>query len=242
MNRNIRVQCEWGEKVEITSKPYLSILGERAVEQLLTAGLIHDIADLYELNKADVIALERFGEKSATKLLEAIEASKQNSLERLLVGLGIRHIGEKAAQILAMHYETMDALMAATAEELTTIFEIGDKMAESLVAYFSNEGARDVIEHLRSKGVNMTYTGKRQATGEQGGVFTNKTIVLTGKLTQLTRSEAKAKIEELGGTVTGSVSKKTDIVVAGEDAGSKLTKAEQLGIEVWTEQQLLEQL
>ena len=94
MNRNIRVQCEWGEKVEITSKPYLSILGERAVEQLLTAGLIHDVADLYELNKADVIALERFGEKSATKLLEAIVASKQNALERILVGLGIRHIGE----------------------------------------------------------------------------------------------------------------------------------------------------
>lgn len=218
-------------------------LGERAVEQLLTAGLIHDVADLYELNKEDVMALERFGEKSADKLLAAVEASKTNSLERLLVGLGIRHIGEKAAQILAANFETMDSLMQATEEQLVTIFEIGDKMAESLVAYFANEGAREVIEHLRAVGVNMVYTGRPLAKeSEQDGIFANKTIVLTGKLTQLTRSEAKAKIEELGGTVTGSVSKKTDIVVAGEDAGSKLTKAEQLGIEVWTEQKLLEQL
>lgn len=218
-------------------------LGERAVEQLLRAELIHDVADLYELNKEEVMALERFGEKSADKLLAAVEASKSNSLERLLVGLGIRHIGEKAAQILAANFETMSALMQATEEQLVTIFEIGDKMAESLVAYFANEGAREVIEHLQAVGVNMVYTGRPLTKeSEQGGVFANKTIVLTGKLTQLTRSEAKAKIEELGGTVTGSVSKKTDIVVAGEDAGSKLTKAEQLGIEVWTEQQLLEQL
>lgn len=217
-------------------------LGEKVVEQLLRSQMISDVADLYELEAEKVMTLERLGEKSATKLIAAIEASKQNSLERLLVGLGIRHIGEKAARILAEHYETMDALMQAKEEELVTIFEIGDKMAQSLVQYFANEGALNVIEHLRAKGVNMIYTGPRKAAVlDVDSTFNGKTVVLTGKLMQLTRTEAKAKIEALGGKVTNSVSKNTDLVIVGEDAGSKLTKAEQLGIEVWTENRFLEQ-
>lgn len=218
-------------------------LGEKVVEQLLKASLITNVSDLYELKREQLLELERFGERSAEKLVTAIEASKDNSLEKLLVGLGIRHIGEKAAQIIAAEFGSMARVMEATEEELTAIFEIGDKMATSLVQYFTNEGAQKVIEHLQTVGVNMTYKGRPTTQIiESDSLFAGKTIVLTGKLTQLTRSEAKAKIEALGGTVTGSVSKKTDLVIVGEDAGSKLTKAEQLGIAVWTEQQFLEQL
>jgi len=163
-------------------------------------------------------------------------------MERLLIGLGIRHVGEKAAKIVSEEFGSMEAVMAATEEQLVAIYEIGDKMASSLVEYFSNEDARAVIERLADAGVNMTYKGKKVEVAIGDSPFAGKTIVLTGKLEQLTRNGAKAKIEELGGTVTGSVSKKTDLVIAGADAGSKLTKAEQLGIEVWTEDNLIEQL
>lgn len=217
-------------------------IGERVVSQLLREGLVKDVSDLYTLNKEELIALERMGEKSAQNLLDAIEASKKNSLERLLFGLGIRHVGAKAARLLAEEFESIDALMDATVEQLTAVFEIGDKMADSIVTYFEKEEVRELIERLRQLGVNVYYTGKKINTEEIDSVFNGKTIVLTGKLSQLNRSEAQKKIEELGGKVTGSVSKKTDLVIVGEDAGSKLTKAEQLGIEVWNEERLIEEL
>ncbi|MGE7675385.1 NAD-dependent DNA ligase LigA [Lysinibacillus sp. NPDC094403] len=216
-------------------------LGDKVVEQLLRADLIHDISDLYHLTIEQLVELERMGEKSATNLVNAIQASKENSMERLLIGLGIRHVGEKAAKIVSEEFGTMEAVMAATEEQLVAIHEIGDKMASSLVEYFSNEDARAVIDRLAEVGVNMTYKGKKVEVVVGDNPFAGKTIVLTGKLEQLTRNEAKAKIEELGGIVTGSVSKKTDLVIAGADAGSKLTKAEQLGIEVWNEDSLIEQ-
>ncbi|MFJ7921741.1 NAD-dependent DNA ligase LigA [Lysinibacillus fusiformis] len=217
-------------------------LGDKVVEQLLRADLIHDVSDLYHLTIEQLVELERMGEKSATNLVNAIQASKENSMERLLIGLGIRHVGEKAAKIVSEQFGSMDAVMAATEEQLVAIYEIGDKMASSLVEYFSNDDARAVIERLAEVGVNMTFKGKKVEVVVGDNPFAGKTIVLTGKLEQLTRNEAKAKIEELGGTVTGSVSKKTDLVIAGEDAGSKLAKAEQLGIEVWNEENLIEQL
>lgn len=217
-------------------------LGDKVVEQLLRADLIHDVSDLYHLTVEQLVELERMGEKSATNLVNAIQASKENSMERLLIGLGIRHVGEKAAKIVSEEFGSMEAVMAATEDQLVAIYEIGDKMASSLVEYFSNEDARAVIGRLAEAGVNMTYKGKKVEVAIGESPFAGKTIVLTGKLEQLTRNEAKAKIEELGGTVTGSVSKKTDLVIAGADAGSKLAKAEQLGIEVWNEENLIEQL
>lgn len=217
-------------------------LGEKVVEQLLRANVIHDVSDLYQLTVEQLVGLERMGEKSATNLVNAVQASKDNSMERVLIGLGIRHVGEKAAKIVSEEFETMEAVMAATEEQLVAIHEIGDKMASSLVAYFANEDACAVITRLAELGVNMTYKGKKVQVTEGDNPFAGKTIVLTGKLEQLTRNEAKVKIEELGGIVTGSVSKKTDLVIAGSDAGSKLAKAEQLGIEVWDENQLIEQL
>ena len=218
-------------------------LGERVVSQLFQEKLIEDVADLYKLTYEQLISLERMGEKSVTNLLNAINASKSNSLERLLFGLGIRHVGSKAAKTIAMEFGNMDKLANATREELTAINEIGDKMADSIVAFFEQEEAAELIQELKDSGVNMEYTGARPVAAEESdSVFAGKTIVLTGKLEQLSRNEAKEQIELLGGKITGSVSKKTDLVIAGEDAGSKLTKAEQLGIEIWDEEKLLEEL
>ncbi len=218
-------------------------LGERVVSQLFQEKLIEDVADLYKLTYEQLISLERMGEKSVTNLLNAINASKSNSLERLLFGLGIRHVGSKAAKTIAMEFGNMDKLANATREDLTAINEIGDKMADSIVAFFEQEEAAELIQELKDSGVNMEYTGARPVAAEESdSVFAGKTIVLTGKLEQLSRNEAKEQIELLGGKITGSVSKKTDLVIAGEDAGSKLTKAEQLGIEIWDEEKLLEEL
>lgn len=218
-------------------------LGEKVVEQLFREQLIMDVSDLYKLTVDDLVGLERMGMKSATNLVSAIEASKSNSMERVLFGLGIRHIGEKAAKILSETFHSFDGLMQATKEELTAVFEIGEKMADSLVTYFEQEEVRQLIERLKEAGLTLHYTGKIiDASAIENSPFANKTVVLTGKLTQLTRQEAKEKIEALGGNVAGSVSKKTDLVVAGEDAGSKLDKATSLGIEVWDEEKLLEQL
>ncbi|MBB6447763.1 NAD-dependent DNA ligase LigA [Bacillus benzoevorans] len=218
-------------------------LGEKVVSQLFAEKLIKDVADLYKLTREQLLALERMGEKSVSNLLAAIEASKINSLERLLFGIGIRHVGAKAAKTLALEFEHMDRLAAATREELTSINEIGEKMADSIVTFFEQEEAKDLIQELKDVGVNMAYTGTRPAAVSQSdSYFAGKTVVLTGKLAILTRNEAKEKIEALGGNVTGSVSKKTDLVIAGEDAGSKLKKAEELGIAVWNEERLVEEL
>lgn len=218
-------------------------LGEKVVRQLFTHELIHDVADLYFLSKEELLQLERMGEKSATNLLAAIEKSKQNSLERLLFGLGIRHVGAKAARSLAIHFETMDNVKEASLEDLIAINDIGEIMADSIVTYFENEEVHSLLQELERAGVNMTYTGPRlEEIPEEDLVFAGKKVVLTGKLEQLKRDEAKALIESLGGSVSGSVSKNTDIVVAGSDAGSKLEKAEELSIPIWSENDLLEYL
>jgi DNA ligase (NAD+) len=218
-------------------------LGEKVVSQLFAENLIQDVAGLYRLTREQLLELERMGEKSVSNLLAAIEASKGNSLEKLLFGLGIRHVGAKAAKTLAQHFEHMDRMVYATREELTSINEIGEKMADSIVTFFEQEEVLGLLNELKEMGINMIYTGPKLVTSDQSdSFFTGKTIVLTGKLSQLTRNEAKDKIESLGGNVSGSVSKKTDLVVAGEEAGSKLKKAEELGIDVWNEERLVEEL
>ncbi len=218
-------------------------LGEKVIIQLFSQHLIKDVADLFFLSKEKLLELERMGEKSVTNLLASIQASKQNSFEKLLFGLGIRHVGAKAAKSLAIHFDTMDNLKVADKETLTSINDIGEKMADSIVTYFANEEVHDLLEELKRAGVNMTYTGpKLEDMSEEELVFAGKTVVLTGKLEKLTRNDAKALIESLGGNVSGSVSKKTDVVVAGSDAGSKLAKAEELAIPIWSEEDLIEYL
>lgn len=216
-------------------------LGEKVITQLFQENLVADVADIYKLNKEQLIQLERMGEKSVQNLLTAIEASKENSLERLLFGLGIRHVGAKAAKILAQTYEHIDRLMEAKEEELQAITDIGEKMANSIVTYFQAPEVKELIDELKSLGVNVTYKGERpENIADIESPVAGKTIVLTGKLTNLSRNEAKERLEQLGATVTGSVSKKTDIVIAGADAGSKLEKAQSLDIEIWSEEQFLE--
>lgn len=216
-------------------------LGEKVITQLFQENLVADVADIYKLTKDQLIQLERMGEKSVQNLLTAIEASKENSLERLLFGLGIRHVGAKAAKILAQTYEHIDRLMEAKEEELQAITDIGEKMANSIVTYFQAPEVKELIDELKSLGVNVTYKGERpENIADIESPVAGKTIVLTGKLMNLSRNEAKEKLEQLGATVTGSVSKKTDIVIAGADAGSKLEKAQSLDIEIWSEEQFLE--
>ncbi|MBC6316561.1 NAD-dependent DNA ligase LigA [Listeria grandensis] len=218
-------------------------LGEKVVVQLFEQKLIADVADLFFLSGEKLVELERMGEKSVQNLLASIDKSRENSLEKLLFGLGIRHVGAKAAKVLAQYFETMDALREAEKEALMEVPDIGEKMADSIVAYFENEEVHDLLAKLEKAEVNMMYTGpKLELMPEEALVFANQKVVLTGKLEHLKREEAKALIEMLGGNVTGSVSKNTAVVVAGSDAGSKLAKAEALGIPVWSEQKLMEYL
>lgn len=217
-------------------------LGEKVIIQLYRSELVHTIDDLYKLDRDALLELERMGEKSADNLLKSIEASKDNSLERLLFGLGIRFVGAKAAKTLAQAFETIDRLQQATVEELVAIDEIGEKMADSIYQHFQEDKVTQLIEELKAVGVNMTYKGIKPQEVTSDSIFSGKTIVLTGKMEALTRPEAKEKIEALGGIVTGSVSKKTDLLIAGEDAGSKYEKAEKLGIEIWDEARLIEAL
>jgi DNA ligase (NAD+) len=218
-------------------------LGEKVISQLFQEKLIEDVADIYKLTKEQLLGLERMGEKSVNNLLSAIEASKQNSLEKLLFGLGIRHVGAKAAKTLAQQFETMERLSKATNEDLLSINEIGSKMADAIVTYFENEEVHELLNELQDRGLNMEYKGpKLVSIAESDSFFAGKTVVLTGKYEQLSRNEAKEKLEALGAKVAGSVSKKTDLVIAGEDAGSKLTKAQELGIEIWDEARMVEEL
>ena len=213
-------------------------LGPRIINQMYSKHLVTDVADLYRLTEADLLTMDKVKEKSAQNLLQAIDASRENSLERLLFGLGIRHVGAKAAKILAVHFEEMERLMHATKEEIISLDTIGDTIADSLATYFANEEVHQLIDELTAAKVNLTYTGPKIQPAEVDSPFSGKTVVLTGKLSHYTRNEAKELIENLGGSVTGSVSKKTDLVIAGDDAGSKRTKAEQLGIPIWDEEQL----
>ena len=218
-------------------------LGPKVIEQMYEKELVKDVADLYYLTQEQLLTLDKVKEKSANNLLKAIEASKANSAERLLFGLGIRHVGAKAAKILLEHYETIENLSQAKAEEILNLHTMGETIANSLTTYFANDEVHELLAELKAAGVNLRYLGVTQAQlASVQSPFKDKTIVLTGKLTTYTREEAKAKIESLGGKVTGSVSKKTDLVIAGADAGSKLTKAQNLGIEVWSEEQMVEAL
>lgn len=218
-------------------------LGPKVIEQMYEKELVKDVADLYYLTQEQLLTLDKIKEKSANNLLNAIEASKANSAERLLFGLGIRHVGAKAAKILLEHYETIENLSQAKAEDILNLHTMGETIANSLTTYFANDEVHELLAKLKAAGVNLRYLGVTQAQlASVESPFKDKTIVLTGKLTTYTRDEAKAKIESLGGKVTGSVSKKTDLVIAGADAGSKLTKAQSLGIEVWSEEQMVEAL
>ncbi|PTF27450.1 DNA ligase [Staphylococcus cohnii] len=210
-------------------------LGTKIIQQLYENEKIKDVADIFYLTKDDLLPLERMGEKKVNNLLNAIEDAKSNSLEHLLFGLGIRHLGVKASQVIAEKYGTMDDLFNVTEESLIEIYDVGQKLAQSLVTYLENEDIRALINKLKKTHVNMTYKGVNTTELEGHPEFINKTIVLTGKLYQMTRNEASKWLEIQGAKVTNSVTKKTDLVIAGEDAGSKLTKAEQFGTEVWTE-------
>ena len=204
-------------------------LGPAVVEKLFAAQLVEDVAGIYRLTVEDLLTLEGFKEKSAEKLYEAIQASKENSAEKLLFGLGIRHVGSKVSQILLQEFHGLDQLATADPERIASIDSLGMVVAESLKRYFAQEGSKRLLQELKEAGVNMAYLGEKVAAD---AALSGMTVVLTGKLERLTRSEAKAKLESLGAKVTGSVSKKTDLVVAGSDAGSKLTKAQELGIQV----------
>ncbi|MCI5775108.1 MAG: NAD-dependent DNA ligase LigA [Aerococcus sp.] len=219
----------------------ISGVGPKVLEQLFDKDMIHDPSDLYQLTQDQLVSLDRVGERSAAKMLQAIAQSKDNSLEHLLFGLGIRHVGGKVAKDLAKHFETLDALIAASPDEVAAIDGVGEVMADAIQTHFANYAVIALIERLKAAGVNTTYTGAK-APVVSDSFWQDKTVVLTGKLDQYTRSEAKELIEARGGKVTGSVSKNTDILVAGEDAGSKMDKAEALGITIFNEQDLDDRL
>ena len=207
----------------------ISGLGPSIVEKLFAANLVKDVADIYRLTVEDFLLLDGIKEKSAQKLYQAIQASKENSAEKLLFGLGIRHVGSKASQLLLQHFHSIESLAKANPEEVASIESLGSVIAQSLQSYFETEGAKILLSELKELGVNLDYKGQVVAADS---ALSGLTVVLTGKLERLTRSEAKSKLENLGAKVTGSVSKKTDLVVAGADAGSKLQKAQELGIEI----------
>ena len=204
-------------------------LGPSIVEKLFAANLVKDVADIYRLKEEDFLLLEGVKEKSASKLYQAIQASKENSAEKLLFGLGIRHVGSKASQLLLQHFHSIENLAQADSDEVASIESLGSVIAKSLQTYFATEGSEILLKELKEAGVNLDYKGQ---TVVADAALSGLTVVLTGKLERLKRSEAKNKLESLGAKVTGSVSKKTDLVVAGADAGSKLQKAQELGIEV----------
>lgn len=217
-------------------------LGERVVSQLYEKGLVKDVADLYYLEKEALLELDKIADKSADNMLKAIDASRSNSLERLIFGLGIRHVGSKAARLLAEEFESIDHLKAASLESIRAIEGIGEKIADSIHSFFELEEAEDLIDKLKKAEVNMTYTGIKQTEVKTDSMFADKTVVITGKLEHFTRNELKEKLIELGTKVTGSVSKNTDYLIAGEEAGSKLTKAESLDVPIIDEATVIEEI
>lgn len=214
---------------------YIEGFGDNIVEDFYNMGYLKSVVDFYELKqyKEELMELEGFGSKSINNLLSNIEKSKNNSLERLLFGLGIRYVGSKTAKILAKNYLNIDTLMQASYEDLIKVKDIGEVIAKSVVEYFQNN--QQLIEDLKKHNINMSYLGKTNVNEN----FAGKTFVLTGTLSSITRNEAKAKIEELGGNVSGSVSKKTDFVIVGENPGSKYADALKLGINIWTEEEFI---
>lgn len=229
---NPRCPAQLKEKlIHFASRDAMNIigLGPAIVEKLFTAELICDVADIYQLTPENLMQLEGIKEKSATKLYKAIQASKANSAEKLLFGLGIRHVGSKASRLLMERFESLEQLAAADFDDIAAIDGLGIVIAESLKTYFATAGAQKLLIELKTAGLNLTYLGKKTAND---AALTGMTIVLTGKLANLTRSQAKEKLQSLGANVAGSVSKKTSLVIAGSDAGSKLEKAKTLGIEI----------
>ncbi|EMC08546.1 TPA: NAD-dependent DNA ligase LigA [Streptococcus mutans] len=229
---NPRCPAQLKEKlIHFASRDAMNIigLGPAIVEKLFTAELICDVADIYQLTPESLMQLEGIKEKSATKLYKAIQASKANSAEKLLFGLGIRHVGSKASRLLMERFESLEQLAAADFDDIAAIDGLGIVIAESLKTYFATAGAQKLLIELKTAGLNLTYLGKKTASD---AALTGMTIVLTGKLANLTRSQAKEKLQSLGANVAGSVSKKTSLVIAGSDAGSKLEKAKTLGIEI----------
>ena len=211
-------------------------LGPSVISQLFDKKLVADVADLYQLTIEDLLTLDKVKETLAQKIVSAIAQSRENSAEKLLFGLGIRHVGGKAAKLLLERFANLRALSKATEEEISEIPSLGGVIATAVVSYFETDGSKILLDELENAGLNFDYLGAVNVEG----LLSGKTVVLTGKLTTLKRSEAKEKLEALGANVSGSVSKKTDLVVAGEEAGSKLTKAQDLGIEIWSEQDLLD--
>ncbi|MGT2894440.1 NAD-dependent DNA ligase LigA [Streptococcus downei] len=232
---NPRCPAQLKEKlIHFASRDAMNItgLGPSLIEKVYQAGLIQDVADLYQLTVADLLTLEGVKEKSAAKLYQAIQASKENSAEKLLFGLGIRHVGAKASKQLLEKFGSLGQLMSAKFEAIADIDGLGAVIAQSLQDYFATDGAKQLMRELQEAGLNFDYLGKRVT---EDAALSGMTVVLTGKLVSLTRSQAKEKLETLGAKVTGSVSKNTDLVVAGTDAGSKLTKAQELGITIQDE-------
>ena len=207
------------------------VFGENIIQQLLDKNLINNIADIYELNFEDIASLKKNGKKFAQNLIDSINKSKENDLYRLITALGIRHVGGKASKVLARKYKTMENLQNANFEQLSQINDIGEVMANSIIEFFMQEQTKDLIEKLKNAGVNMNCLEEESDDKR----FEGKTFVLTGSLELFTRKEAEDIIEKLGGKTSSSVSKKTDYVLAGEDAGSKLTKAQSLGINIISE-------
>ena len=210
--------------------------GPSVINALLDAGLVRDAADLYSLRKEDLLKLERMGEKSADNLLTALAESKKNELDKLLFALGIRHVGAKVARILATEFGSMEKLQQAQPEELAQIRDIGDKIAESAVTWLNVPANIDLVERLAAAGLTMTFT---PPASQEDNPFFGKTLVFTGTMPTLGRAEAKTMAQDVGAKVSGSVSKKTDYVIAGAEAGSKLEKAQQLGVTVIDEAEFL---
>lgn len=241
---NEHCPARWQEKlIHYTSRHALNIegFGDRIIEDFYNLGFIKTYEDFYTLDnhKEDLMELEGYGSKKVNNLLTEIENSKNLSLERLLFGLSIRHVGQKTADILARNFKNIDNLMNASVEDIAAIKDIGMTIAKSVAKFFSEERNKELISHLKEFGVNMYYL---KETSDQETLFTDKTFVLTGSLERFTRDEARERIEALGGTVSSSVSRKTDVVVAGSEAGSKLTKAEELGITIWNEEEFINNL
>lgn len=241
---NEHCPARWQEKlIHYTSRHALNIegFGDRIIEDFYNLGFIKTYEDFYTLDKhkEDLMELEGYGSKKVNNLLTEIENSKNLSLERLLFGLSIRHVGQKTADILARNFNNIDNLMNASVEDIAAVKDIGMTIAKSVVKFFEDERNKELIAHLKDFGVNMYYL---KETSEEETLFTGKTFVLTGSLERFTRDEARERIEVLGGTVSSSVSRKTDVVVAGSEAGSKLTKAEELGITIWNEEEFINNL
>ena len=230
-------ECYISSEFHFASRKAMNIdgLGDRIVEDFYNLGFIHKFSDLYKLHeyKKDLVELEGFGDKSIDYLMDAIAASKEQSLEKLIFGLGIPNVGEKTAKVLAMNYENLDNLINATEEELTNIPDIGNIIAKSIKEYFALSFNKEEIEKLKELGINMMYTGPKISINEN---FYNKTFVITGTLEKYTRDEIEEKIELLGGKTSSSVSKKTSALIVGSSPGSKYEKAQKLEIPIWSEE------